>query len=143
MWELISFIAGMLVLMLLLAILPHVFDLPDQIAKYLSRTSRQADAVMSSSGPDEAAARVFGESLRRAELSPEAAAQVTATFWAADAQNRRALAHLLAGMTADGPIEDEDGLLAVVRSLRAECAAAGDSKQGAAAEIREPPACSR
>jgi hypothetical protein len=118
MWEMISFAAGMVVFMLLFALLPLVFDLPDAIAKYFSRKSQRADQGPPPSDPDEAAARALGEGLRRAELSSEAAAQVTAVFWAADARNRRALAHMVTGMSVAGPVEDEDVLLAMVRSLR-------------------------
>lgn len=94
MWELISFVAGIVVLMLLFALLPHVFDLPDAIAKYFGRRAQHSDKGPPPHDPDEAAARLLGESLRRAELSAEAAAEVTAAFWAADARNRRVLAQM-------------------------------------------------
>ena len=131
MWELISFFAGMLVLMLLVALLPAVFDLPDAIAKYFGTRLRRSNAGPPPHDLDEEAARVLGESLRRAELSPEAVAQVTAAFWAADARNRRALAHLVAGMAVDGAIDDEEVLLAMLRSLRESSAShsEGDTHQ--------------
>src|SRR5207237_4742864 len=117
-WESIGVVAGMLVLMLLVAIVPYVFDLPDAIAKYFNRRSRRSDAGLPSGDPDEAAARVLGESLRRAQLASKVAAQVTAAFWKADARNRRALAYLMAGMSEDGPVENAD-VLAMLGSLRA------------------------
>jgi len=64
MWELISFAAGMLVFMLLFALLPYVFDLPDAIAKHFTRRSWRTDARLSPHDPDQAAARVLGEGLR-------------------------------------------------------------------------------
>jgi len=84
MWELISFAAGMLVLMLVFTLLPLVFDLPDSITNYFKRRSRQPANGSPPRDPDEVAACVLGESLRRAELSSQAAAQVAAAFWAAD-----------------------------------------------------------
>lgn len=117
MWEMISFAAGMVVLMLLVAILPHIFDLPEAIGRYFSRRSQKSDAGLLPRDPGEVAARVLGEALRRAELSEDAVAQVTAAFWAADDRNRRALAHLLGGMSADGPGVDEDVVLTLGRGL--------------------------
>jgi len=83
MWEMVSFAAGMVVFMLLFALLPLVFDLPDAIVKYFSRKAQQPEQGPPPSDPDEAAARALGEGLRRAELSSEAAAEVTTVFWAA------------------------------------------------------------
>ena len=40
----------------------------------------------------------------------------TAAFWAADARNRRALAHLVAGMAVVGAIYYEEALLAMLRT---------------------------
>jgi uncharacterized membrane protein len=128
MWEIIGGAAGMLVLMLMFALIPIIFDLPDAIAKYFSRRSRQPAAGLSPHDPDEAAARVLGEGLRQAELSPEAAAQLMTAFWAADAENRRTLAHLVAGMATDGPIDDESALLAVLRGLPAAAATSEGKK---------------
>jgi hypothetical protein len=140
MWEQIGYTAGLLVLILLFSFLPHIFGLPDAIAKYFSRRSRRPSAELRPRDPDEAAARVLGEGLRRAELSPEAAAQVTAAFWAADARNRRALAHLVAGMSVDGPV-DEDVVLAALRSLPAtsDSPAEGDKRPPASTDFRELP----
>ncbi|HWY88471.1 MAG TPA: hypothetical protein VNX28_17295, partial [Gemmataceae bacterium] len=141
MWELISFAAGMVVLLLLFALLPHVFDLPDAIMKYFSKRSWPPRAGLPPRDSDEAAARVLGESLERAELSSEAAAQITAAFWAANDRNRRALAHMVAGMSVDGPVEDEDVLLAMLRSLPAtsESPTEGDKKPSASTDFRELP----
>src|SRR5439155_13076459 len=143
MWELVSFFAGMLVLMLLFALLPAVFDLPDAIAKYFGSRLRRSNAGPPPHDLDEEAARVLGESLRRAELSPEAVAQVTAAFWAADARNRRALAHLVAGISEDGALDDEEVLLAMLRSLRETSASpsVGDKQSPASADSTELPAC--
>ncbi len=117
MWEFFGLAAGILVLMLLCAFLPHVFDVPEWLGKYFSKRLRQSKAGLASSDPDEAAAHLLGESLKRAGAAPETVAQVTAAFWAADAANRRSLAHMLAGMSADGPVEDEE-ILAVLPNLR-------------------------
>jgi hypothetical protein len=113
MWEFISFMAGMVVLMLLIAVLPHVFDLPDAVAKYFSRKTQPGGA-----GPwsGEAAASLLGGALRRAGVSPNAVAQVTAAFWAADDRDRRALAHLVDAMSAGGPV-DEGALLGALHGL--------------------------
>ena len=43
MWEAISFAGGMVVLMLLYAILGHVFELPEIVMKYLRGKSQQPD----------------------------------------------------------------------------------------------------
>ncbi len=88
---------------------------------------------------DEEAARLLGESLRRAKLSSEAIAQVNAVFWAADATNRRALAHLVAGLSV-GPVADED-MLAVVRGLqpRSESPSAGDGTSLSSTDIKQLP----
>lgn len=84
----------------------------------------------------------IGEGLRRAQLSPEAAAQFTAAFWQADDRNRRALAHLVSGMSEDGPVKDEDTLLAVLRGLPTASAPPfdGDNKPPASTAFRELPA---
>jgi hypothetical protein len=138
MLELISFVAGILVSMLLFAIVLRVFGLPDALANHLDRRLRRPDPGPPSGDLDEAAARVLGQSLRRAQASPEAAAQVTAAFWAADSPNRRALAQLVAGMSVDGPVEDDADLLAVLRSLPAASGSSseGDKKRPATTDIR-------
>jgi hypothetical protein len=143
MGELIGFVAGMVVLMLLLALLPHVFELPDVVAKYFHSRARRAEAGPPPRDADETAARILGESLRRAQLSPQASAQVTAVFWAAEPHNRRALAHLVAGLSADGPIEDEANLLAMLSSLRAapERPLESDKKLPTSTSITERPGC--
>lgn len=141
MWELISFVAGMAVLMLLFALLPHVYELPDAIAKYFNRRANRSDAAPVPLDPDEAAARLLGESLRRGQLSSETAARVMAVFWAADARNRRALAQLVAGLAVDGEEIDEESLLAMVDSLRAAAAIPPerDRNPPASTAIRESP----
>lgn len=117
MWEAICFFAGMVVLMLFIAILPFVFDIPEAVANYFSKKSRQWDAHLLPRDPDEQAARLLGENLRRAGLATEGAAQqIMAAFWAADASNRRALAHLVAGLTEAGPVEEDADLLALLPS---------------------------
>ena len=58
MWEAISFAAGMIVLMLLYAILGHVFELPEIVMKYLRGKSQPPDALQASGDPDEQAARI-------------------------------------------------------------------------------------
>src|SRR5262249_39789413 len=63
MWEIISFAAGMLVLMLFFAILPHVFDLPEAVGKYFSRRSRRAGAGAAPGGPGGAGGRGPGGGL--------------------------------------------------------------------------------
>jgi hypothetical protein len=140
MWEFLTFAAGMVVWMLVCAFLPHVFDLPEAIAKYLGRRSRRSGAGLPLHDPDQEATCLLGESLRRAQLSAEATAQVMAAFWAADVPNRRALAHLVAGMTGEGPVEDED-LLVLLPDTRAasECPAHRDKKPPISTDIRELP----
>jgi uncharacterized protein HemY len=144
MWEVIGITVGMVVLMLLYSLIPYVFDLPDTIAKYFRGRSRRAQAVSPSADPDEEAARALGEGLRRGELSSETVAEVTAAFWAADPPNRRALAHMVAGMTADGEVVDAD-VLAVVRSLRArsELPSEGDKKPAPSTDIKSLPGFSK
>ena len=90
----------------------------DEWLKSLLGKSKTRDLELAPSGPDEVAAHVFGEGLRRAALSSAACEEATAAFWAADAPNRRALAHMVAGMSVDGPLDDEETLLVMVRSLR-------------------------
>ena len=91
--------------------------LPDAISKYLSNKAHPLDAALPAPHSDEAAARVLGESLRHAEASAETTVQLLAAFWAASAENRRVLAHLVAGISAQGRVEDEALLRAVLRSL--------------------------
>jgi hypothetical protein len=105
----------MVVIMALFALLPHVFNLPELIGKWLRRPKRLA--ALASSDPDEAAAHVLGDALRRGAVSPKATAEITAAFWAADGPDRRALAYLVAGLCDDGPVLDGKAL-AVVRNLR-------------------------
>ena len=116
MWEAISFAAGMIVLMLLYAILGHVFELPEIVMKYLRGKSQQPEAVKPPDDPDEQAARILGEGLARARIALKVVSQIMEAFWAANAHDRRALAHLVGGMTAKGRIKGET-LLAAVRSL--------------------------
>jgi len=141
MWETISFLAGMLVLMMLVALLPRVFDLPDAIGKYFSRRTRQLNAKLLPRDPDEQVAYVLGESLRRAELSSEATARVMAAFLAADAPNRRALANLVAGLAEAGPVEDEAQLLAMLPSPQtvSECPPEKDKNPPTSTDIRALP----
>ena len=40
MWETVSFVAGMIVLLLLMAVLPYVFDFPEALGKYFGRYFR-------------------------------------------------------------------------------------------------------
>lgn len=109
--------AGVLVIMLLIGLVTLVFMLPDAISKYLSGKAQPLDAALSAHHSDEAAARTLGESLRRAEASAETTVLLLAAFWAARAENRRVLAHLVAGISAQGPVEDEALLRAILRSL--------------------------
>jgi hypothetical protein len=116
MWEAVSFAAGMVVLMLLYAILGHVFELPEIVMRFLRGNSQQPEAVKAPDDPDEQAARILGEGLARARIAPKAVSQIMEAFWAANGHDRRALAHVVGGMTAKGRIKGET-LLAVVRSL--------------------------
>jgi uncharacterized protein HemY len=124
MWEMIGFAAGMVILMLLFALIPHVFTLPEAIANYFRGRAWRSEAIPTSADPDEKAARVLGEGLSRG-MSSETVAEVTAAFWSADPANRRALAYLVAGLTANGGATDED-VLAVVRGLSARSASPSD-----------------
>jgi hypothetical protein len=143
MWEMISFAAGMLVLMLLFVLLPHVIELPDAIAKYFRRRAQSSEPGAAPAGPEEAAARLLGDALRRAQVSSDAAEKVTAAFWAANAADRLALAHMIDGRVADGPVEDDDDLLAVVRGLRAVPGAASeaDKKPASSTAFSQFPEC--
>jgi hypothetical protein len=102
---------------LLFVIVPLIFNLPEIIKKLYQR-SQQPAAGLPPSDPDEAAAHVLGDGLRRGEVSAKAAAEITAAFWGANGPDRRALAYLVAGMCASGPVADKD-VLAVVRSRQA------------------------
>ena len=103
--------------------------------------SPRSDPELAPSDPDEVAARVFGEGLRLAEVSLAASEEAAAAFWAADPPNRRALAHMVAAMSADGPLDDEKILLVMVRSLRTmtESTAAADKKQLTSTDFSELP----
>jgi hypothetical protein len=118
--------------MLLYAVMSHVFDLPDAIAKYLRSRQRRAEARPTLADPDEEAARVLGEGLERAQLPPRVVTEVTAAFWAAGARNRRALAHMVAGMSMNGPVNNQ-ALLAAVRSLSAAPESPPEAEQAPAA----------
>jgi hypothetical protein len=141
MWETVSFMAGMVVLMMLIAILPHLFELPDAVANYFNRRQRRSAARLLPRDPDKQAARVLGESLRRAQLSAKATAQVMTAFWAADAQNRRALAYLVAGLAKAGPLANEGDLLVMLSSLpaKSEGRSEEDKKPSTSTDIRERP----
>jgi hypothetical protein len=117
MWEQVGWMAGAVVLVALFALLPRMWELPDLIGKWFNRPKRLAE--LASSDPDEAAAHVLGDALRRGQPTATVAAEITAAFWVADGKDRRALAYLVAGMCANGPVNGKD-LLAVVRSRRPE-----------------------
>lgn len=116
MWNQIAVLAAPLLIMLLIGIVTLVFTLPDAISKYISRKAQPLDATRSAPNSDEAAAQILGESLRHAKASAETTVQLLAAFWAASAENRRVLAHLVAGLSAQGRAEDET-LQAILRSL--------------------------
>jgi hypothetical protein len=139
MWDLMAVIAGSLVIMLLIGLVTLLFVLTDAIPKYLSNKAQRPDAVPSQPNADEAAARILGESLRRAEVSEELTDHLLAAFWAASAENRRALAHLVAGISAQGRVEDEALLRAVLRSLPDASAASyeADAKPPSSTAIRK------
>src|SRR2546428_13480937 len=107
MCEFIIFFARMLVLMLLVAFLPVVFDLPDAIAKYFGSRLRRSNAGPPPHGLDEEAARVLGGSRRRGEVSSEAGGRVPAASWRAGARNGRSPAQLVPGLRGGASLVDE------------------------------------
>lgn len=122
-------VAGALLVMLLIGLITLVFMLLDAIPKYLSRKAQPLDVALSASHSDEAAARTLGESLRHAEASEETTVQLLAAFWAARAENRRVLAHLMAGISSQGRVEDEALLRAILRSLPDASEPSSESKE--------------
>jgi hypothetical protein len=131
--------AGALVITLLIGLVTLVIMLPDAISKYLSSKAQPLDAALPAPNSDEAAARILGESLRHAEASAETTVQLLAAFWAASMENRRALAHLVADILAQGRVGEEVLLWSVLRSLPepSEPSCEGEEKPPTSTAIRK------
>lgn len=116
MWEAACFMGGMIAFMAIMALMPLVFELPEWVAKYVGKKVAQV-GEQPVGDQDDLAARGLGDALRQTDMSSEVVAEVMAAFWAANPNDRRALAHLVSGLAADDAAVDEGIILAVVRSL--------------------------
>ena len=70
----------------------------------------------------------MGEGLARGSAPVESCPQVMEAFWAANTQDRRALAHVVAGLTAKGRVKGEL-LLAALRSFPAALGARAEQEK--------------